>query len=310
MGARKPEPSVDMGFGWRVGKLADPNVTVIDVPLHKTSDDFWVLVRSDCHWDNTDCDRDLEMLHLEQARERNAAIIDNGDLFCAMQGKYDKRSSKSHVRTEHQHGNYLDRLVETAADYYTPYARQFVVLGHGNHETSILNRHETNLTARLAERLNDRTGSQINGGHYSGWVKFRFTMSPTRKATKNLWHIHGYGGGGPATKDMIQMHRQMVYVETADIMVSGHVHQHWSAKETKLGLSQDGSVYQRDVFYLKATTYKDEYRTGSGGWHIETGKSPRPLGAWWIRFYKRSWKGEEVVMIEPTMAERPIVSRR
>jgi hypothetical protein len=31
-------------------------------------------------------------------------------------------------------------------------------------------------------------------------------------------------------------------------------------------------------------TYKEEYGAGEGGWHIETGKPPKPLGAWWLRF--------------------------
>jgi hypothetical protein len=36
----------------------------------------------------------MEKRHLELARKRNAVIIDGGDLFCAMQGKYDPRSDK------------------------------------------------------------------------------------------------------------------------------------------------------------------------------------------------------------------------
>jgi len=36
---------------------------------------------------------------------------------------------------------------------------------------------------------------------------------------------------------------------------------------------------------VKLPTYKDEYGKGEGGWHIETGKPPKPLGAYWLRMF-------------------------
>ena len=58
----------------------------------------WVLLTSDRHWDNPKSDRLLQTEHLKLAKERNAIIIDNGDLLCVMQGKYDPRGSKSGIR--------------------------------------------------------------------------------------------------------------------------------------------------------------------------------------------------------------------
>ena len=52
----------------------------------------WFLLSSDRHHDNKMCDRRLEQQHLDLAAEREALICDFGDLFCAMQGKYDPRS--------------------------------------------------------------------------------------------------------------------------------------------------------------------------------------------------------------------------
>ena len=46
----------------------------------------WVLLTSDRHWDNPKSDHALQIKHLIQAVERNAIIIDAGDLYCAMQG--------------------------------------------------------------------------------------------------------------------------------------------------------------------------------------------------------------------------------
>ena len=279
---QKPQPTK---VGFATSRLESPNAVLVVADLLTHQEEFWVLVRGDAHWDNPHCDRGLELEHLQEAKRRKAAIIDIGDLFCAMQGKYDKRSNKSSVRPEHQHGNYLDRLVETAAEYYAPFAHNFVILGQGNHESAILNRHETDLTERLVERLNTLTGSRIVAGGYTGWVRFEFKLSPTHRRTKELWYIHGYGGGGPVTKDMIQASRQMMYVD-ADILASGHVHDRWSSDYVRIGLTSSGKVLHKDVLYIKCGTYKDEYDDGRGGWHIETGKGPKPVGQWWLRFTK------------------------
>jgi hypothetical protein len=92
------------------------------------------LLMADVHWDNPYCDRALLKRHLDIAKARNAGIMVFGDFYCAMQGKYDKRSDKSALRPEHQGTNYLDLLVDTAADYLAPYASNIVMLGDGNHE--------------------------------------------------------------------------------------------------------------------------------------------------------------------------------
>ena len=134
------------------------NVHFINHRFLSTSDNFWVLLTSDRHHDNPHCNQELEKKHLDEAKERNAVIIDYGDLFCAMQGKFDRRASKDDIRPEHQHGNYLDKLVATATEFYAPYANNFAVMGPGNHETAMLKHHETNLTERLVERLNMSTG--------------------------------------------------------------------------------------------------------------------------------------------------------
>jgi len=263
-------------------------VTGIRVNIDKTEKDrgervYWHLLRSDAHHDNPHCDREMEARHLKQAVERNASISDHGDLFCAMQGKWDKRSSKDTILPEHQCGDYLDALVRTAADFYQPYAHHFAVMGLGNHETSISKKHETDLSGRLVATLNDRTGSNINAGGYTNWINFQF-YSASRRFALRLWATHGYGGGGPVTQDMIQATRQREYVEGADIMALGHTHDAWCSERTKIRLSKDGHRQEtRPLWQVKLGTYKDEYGEGAGGWATERGIPPKPKGAWWLR---------------------------
>ena len=94
--------------------------------------------------------------------------------------------------------------------------------------------------------------------------------------------MHGYGGGGPVTKDMIQRNRQLAYVDNADVQISGHTHDSWITTDMKVSVDYAGRVVQRPVLTAKLPSYKDEYKTGIGGWHVATGKPPKPVGAMWL----------------------------
>jgi hypothetical protein len=297
---RAAEPKKHLPGNTRLEEISR-NVHFINHRFHSTSENFWVLLTSDRHHDNPHCNQDLEKKHLDEAKERNAVILDYGDLFCAMQGKFDRRASKDDIRPEHQHGNYLDRLVATATDFYAPYADNFAVMGPGNHETAMLKHHETNLTERLVERLNMATGSEIKTGGYSGWVKFKFWYgkeslaehdvtaegSGMQKsmASVNLWYHHGYGGDAPVTKGTIQTGRQSVYVPDAHIVCTGHTHNEWIFPITRIRIKDSGLIYHDEQLHLKTPGYKEEYEDGYGGWHIERGGPPKPNGAMWLRFF-------------------------
>ncbi len=245
-----------------------------------------ILLRSDVHHDNSHCDWDMEKKHLEMAKEADAPIVDGGDLFCAMQGKWDKRADTSACRPEHKEGNYLDALVSTASDFYEEYADQFALISPGNHETSIIKRHETCLTTRLCERI--RAHSQhcrLRAGAYSGYIRIK----ARRKGSNSNYSLviarhHGYGGGGPVTRGVIQTNRQSVYQPDADIVWSGHTHDSWQVPISRARLRPNGDVYIDRQVHVKTAGYKDEYLPHSG-WHIERGGPPKPKGAAWLHFW-------------------------
>jgi hypothetical protein len=264
----------------------------VNVPCTRKRDwRFWCLVTFDRHWDNPHSDRQMQKRHLDQMIERGGCWFDGGDLFCAMQGKYDKRASKDSVRPEHQTGNYLDSLVNTAAEWFQPYASRCVFMQHGNHERSIKNRHETDLTERLIGMLN-QGGANVLRGKFTNITLFRFQYqaNPGAEAYRNGSSVvsvcsdHGYGGGGPVTQDMIQHQRRSAFIDT-DVVVSGHTHDAWQCERMKLRYDQAGKVRTKSQLHLKVPTYKDDYGVGDGGWHVETGKPPKPLGAWWLKFF-------------------------
>jgi hypothetical protein len=178
-------------------------------------------------------------------------------------------------------------LVNTAAEYLEPYKTILTVRGNGNHESSIKKAHETDLNERLAERLRLNGGIARRGG-YSGYVRFQITNNKRTNASLVLWYFHGSGGGGPVTRGVIQTNRQAVYVSDADIVCSGHVHESWQVAIERIKLGRRDHVVINRQTHVKIAGYKEEYGDGYGGWHIETGKPPKPTGAWWLRIYQPS----------------------
>jgi hypothetical protein len=202
-----------------------------------------------------------------------------------MQGKYDRRSSKKDIRPEHQNNQYLDSLVNTAAEYLEPYKELITMRGVGNHESAIHKNHETDLTERLKERMR-AYGGNARRGRYSGYIRYKMFNGSRANGSLLLWYFHGAGGGGPVTRGVIQTNRQAVYVSDADIVATGHVHESWQVAVERIRLNQaDKVVFQRQT-HVKIPGYKEEYCDGYGGWHIETGKPPKPTGAWWLRIWQ------------------------
>ena len=287
-------------MGWSLKKL-ERNVVEISIDLDRNKDwEQWVLLRSDVHHDNPKCNQDLERKHLDEAIEYDAPIIDNGDLFCAMQGKWDKRSDKNALREEHRGSNYFDLLVDTAAEFYRPFKDQFAVLGRGNHETAVTNRHETDLTDRLASRMRAH-GSNVEASGYGGFVMFRFVDAAQNKpgnknrakATKDskiLFHFHGTGGGGPVTRGTIQTNRLAVISPDAHIVLTGHTHDEWQMPIPRTRISDRGKVYRDEQLHIRCPGYKDAWEDANSGWEVERMLGPKNLGSAWLKFF---WDSKE-----------------
>lgn len=271
---------------WTITEKAR-NIHHIGLELAHVRDERWFLLQSDVHNDNPHCDRALLHKHFQEARERDAGIIDNGDWFCAMQGKWDKRANKNDLRPEHQRGDYFDALVTTSDDLLVKEEKVgdlLLVRGMGNHETSVLKKHETNLTERLVERLRMRGCPNVYLGGYSGYIVFEVTYSGTRRTPIKLFYHHGFGGGGPVTRGVIQTNRQAVFLADADIVLTGHTHDSWQVPIARVKLNQDNTqvVHTRQV-HVRGAGYKEEYGDGYAGWHVERGAGPKPTGALWLR---------------------------
>jgi len=272
------------------------NVHIFNHDFNSVKDSQDYLFLSDLHWDNPKCQRKILERHLREAQERKAKVLVNGDFFCLMQGKGDPRRSKDDIRPEHNKANYLDAIVKDAVKWWGKYADVLTWIGYGNHETSIIKHQETDVMRRFVDLFNltyeQKHPLQLGG--YGGWIVFKGQRYRSEKkayqtfATKKIHYFHGAGGGGPVTANMIQHQRNSAYVEGADMIWMGHTHDWFFHTRTKHGLDNTEKPANFDLDFMQTPTYKEEFDDRHGGFHVERGRPPKPIGGYWLTLKART----------------------
>jgi hypothetical protein len=241
-----------------------------------------IAMLSDIHWDNPKCDWDYLKRHLDYCVKENMPIMINGDMFCLMQGRGDKRSSKSDIRPEHNNSKYLDSVVETAVKWWSPYAYLLTVIGYGNHETAIIKWQETDILQRFVDLLNYKNGTSVQTGGYGGWLIIRQKYDGTSEASTKVKYFHGSGGGGVVTKGAINLTRSLEMYEDFDVFTMGHIHENAARNDVRETIKTNAKsgikIEHKDLHLMLTGAYKEEYEDGSKGWHIERGAPPKPMG--------------------------------
>jgi hypothetical protein len=238
---------------------------------------------SDLHWDNPKTRLDILKRDLDYCKKNNIKMFFNGDSFCLMQGRGDKRGNKSDIRPEHNNAFYFDSIIDTAVDFFLPYAEHIIGCGQGNHETGIIKHQETDVLGRFIKLLNAKANTNIQVGGYGGWIVVRqSTGKGNQKKTWRIKYFHGSGGGGIVTKGAINLTRAMETYEDFDVFTMGHIHENWGwnvVRETLRHNSKVGyGIEHRNIHMMITGTYKEEYGNGSKGWHVERGAPPKPIG--------------------------------
>ena len=250
------------------------------------TDDFQIAMLSDIHWDNPKCDWDVLKSHLDYFKKNNIPVMVNGDFFCLMQGRGDNRRNKSDIRPEHNNFRYLDSIVETAVEWWTPYAEILTVIGYGNHETGVIKWQETDILQRVVDLLNLKCGTNVQVGGYGGWLVFK--IGTRNVLPYKVKYFHGSGGGGIVTKGAINLTRALELYEDFDVFTMGHIHENASRNDVRDMIQHNPTlgyqVKQRQIHLMLTGTYKEEYEDGHHGWHVERGAPPKPIGGRILRF--------------------------
>lgn len=249
----------------------------------------YILLMSDNHHDSPYCHRRKEQVHLKEALDKNALILFGGDVFDAMNGKYDPRRSLDNVRPEDKGANYLDLIVTHAAEDYMPYAKNMLCVGMGNHEAMVLNNSGTNLTSNLVHRLNTGAGASIYSFGMKGWIQFFFTVQKTVGSSKHLYYAHGADGLAPVTRGAIHTNRQAVFLPDADVVWNGHNHNEYYIPIARERLNQRGITTTDIMHFVRTAGYKDEWNMRSKDDNAVTYSdlknfSLTPTGCAWIKF--------------------------
>ncbi len=249
---------------------------VVDIDGISSGWEQYVLMLADVHFDSTHCERTLLRRHLDEARAKNAIVMIFGDFFDCMGGKLDPRSTKADIRPEYQHSNYFQAIVKDAARFLEPYKQNIVFLSDGNHEGTVLLKHEINLLDDLAERLGG-----TKRGKYAGFVRFQFRRGTMLKS-RVMFYTHGSGGNSPVTKGTIGTARRQEMIH-ADFFVSGHLHSEFDMPRTQTRLNNSNFIEIHKIHHWQLGTYQQSHM--KGGWADVKGFSAPSLGGRWLRLY-------------------------
>lgn len=248
---------------------------------YEKEEDINLFLCSDIHFDNPHCKRDLFFDHLKRIRDKGGKAAINGDLFCFMQGKYDPRRSKGDIRPEHNKSNYIDAVIDDTVDKLSPYKDVIIFINEGNHETAITKNVETNVLDRFVDKYNWTNKTNVLKGGYRGWIILRKETSNGIFLSYKIYFNHGYGGGGEVTKGIIQHYRMNNYIEGADAIWMGHVHECYVEVSTVEFFDNHHSSFRpkdRQIFNVRTSAYKEEFIDTDHGYHIEKGRRPKTLG--------------------------------
>jgi len=260
-------------------------VTTVDHDYSNGNNVGLMYLTSDLHIDSIYCNREAMLLDFEDAKNKNAMIFLFGDIFDAMQGRFDPRRSMDELRPEYRRGDYYDFVVKDVANILGPYAKNIAMISPGNHETAVLKNASLSLIDRLIYTLNLEYGAGILQGGYGGWIRFLLhNGSNGMRTSVKLKYHHGFGGDAPVTRGVIHTNRQNVYIKNADIIVNGHNHNAYYVPIVTESISGNGRVVFETTHHIRTPGYKQEYGDGSKGWAIEKGMVPKPIGGAMVKY--------------------------
>jgi hypothetical protein len=267
---------------WKVQEI-QPGVAEIRMQ-YRAGWEQYLLLMSDLHWDNPKSRRDLICQHLDKAKERNAPVFMNGDVFCAMQGWGDPRSRKGDLLAIHDGREYLNRLAETAVWFFEPYAQVIARVGMGNHESAVLKRREFDLIRSLTVGLRNAGSTVVRGG-YKHWTMIRLEHEGGgRRITYPIYSFHGSGGGGRQTKGINKSAQRAQFLPDAKIVHTGHSHFCYADPIERHRITQLGREHIDYQYAIQTPGYKEEWLSDDG-FATEGEHGPKAIGCVWVKLH-------------------------
>lgn len=217
------------------------------------------LLCSDFHLGSASADHDAIIAQLQQAKDIDADIIINGDLFDAI-GPKDRRFDLTTLHPSLRGQKDLAKgIVNMALEILMPYKNNIKLINLGNHEETWITYGYNDPVRRVLEELG-REGSKAKHGSFWGYVKTSFVVpSYRRRPSHKLLYLHGTGGDSPVTKGTIDFNRKgrnWVY----DALTFGHKHNLVCAVDQIADVSPAGKYTERKQLNLQTGSYYRNYR--------------------------------------------------
>ena len=237
-----------------------PTVIITNRTEHSELNQPWFrLLCSDLHLGSACADHDSIISQLQQAKDIDARIIINGDLFDAI-GPKDRRFDLTTLHpTVCREKDLAAAIVKMALEILMPFRDNIDVIGIGNHEETWINYGYNDPVRRVLEELG-REGSKAKHGSFWGYIKTSFVVPGYRRRPKHkLLYLHGTGGDSPVTKGTIDFNRKgrnWVY----DCLTFGHKHNLVCAVDQIADVSEAGKYTERKQLNLQTGSYYRNYR--------------------------------------------------
>jgi hypothetical protein len=170
----------------------------------------------DLHRGATTCDLKAFKNYIKEF-DANTYFFTGGDLWDSIywDDKRFKQSGSSHPDGDDP----IDQEIEEmAVEILAPIKDRILAIGHGNHEETVVKRHFTNPSKRLAKKLN------VPYGGYSYWLTLILSEDGGRGRIIDGYVSHGFGGGTRTEGGSITKYSRFADRIMADFIVFGHDH--------------------------------------------------------------------------------------
>lgn len=259
------------------------------------------LLASDLHIGSKAHDMELCKHEFDKAVELGYQIMMNGDwgefIISGDRKRYHPGGDK------YNRDNQINRTIDEAVEFLTPYAQNIVFIGHGNHEVSVSKFHGIDVTQSLIALLNHKTGSNIKHGQYRGMVRFQFGDKSGHRRSVTMAYNHGQGASAEITRGTIGINRMMSAYD-AQIFWTGHSHTKLVMPcENMVAMSASGEILTKERKGIITGAYVKtvhEYDAQEEGYGINFGEERcriiQSTGGYFLTFDVSTKTGGEVVI--------------
>jgi hypothetical protein len=274
-----------MSIPWKAERRLDAVFT--DYKYQHFNEPFRQIFLSDFHLDSKLSARQKVKSLLDDALHLRAPVHIIGDVFDAMGGKFDRRTTKKDIKAEYSgEMPYFDAIISDVADFLEPYAGVIATISEGNHESKIREIHEFNLLTGLANELSRRTNTRPVVMGWDGFIKTQFKQSSGSGNNRSFltYFTHGDGGNATMTFGTLKVkRRQAVYL--ADVYVSGHIHQAYGLPLMSTTITDGGRIISKETIHIQLAGHKMH----GGTWEKSKGMHAVPVSGYWIEAKPMSW---------------------